>query len=76
MHHLFWNYVFLWSDKNVLGETQKGTEEEDEDNEEEEEAIGAPWFVKYAGQTVSFRIYTLPEVKNIELKKLGVSLLY
>ncbi|CAN1139569.1 Disease resistance protein RUN1 [Linum perenne] len=69
------DYVFLWSDKNVLGETQKGTEEEDEDNEEEE-AIGAPWFVKYAGQTVSFRIYTLLEVKNIELKKLGVSLLY
>ncbi|CAN1228224.1 Disease resistance protein RUN1 [Linum perenne] len=60
------DYVFLWFDKKLS-----------------EEEIGMPWYVKYAGRTVSFQIFLHPKgaedaqkVKNMELKRLGVSLLY
>ncbi|CAN1746457.1 Disease resistance protein RUN1 [Linum perenne] len=65
------DYVLLWFDKNLLGETQK------------EEAVETPWYVKYAGCNLSFRVHAAPysevdveRVKKIKFKRFGVSLLY
>ncbi|CAN1746470.1 Disease resistance-like protein DSC1 [Linum perenne] len=58
------DYVLLWFDKNLLGETQK------------EEAVETPWYVKYAGCNLSFRVHAAPysevdveRVKKIKFKR-------
>ncbi|CAL1409815.1 unnamed protein product [Linum trigynum] len=64
--------VFIWYEKNLLGEIKKGIPEEAE-----------PWYERYAGRAVSFRFSVQPvkgedpeKLKSIKIKTIGVSLLY
>ncbi|CAI0556469.1 unnamed protein product [Linum tenue] len=68
--------VYIWYDKNLLGETKKGIREEAE-----------PWHVRYAGLIVSFRFSLRPgtiddqeedpkKLENIKIRSTGVTLLY
>ncbi|CAL1409814.1 unnamed protein product [Linum trigynum] len=64
--------VYVWYEKNLLGETKKGTLEEVE-----------PWYERYAGLIVSLRFSLHPDrpedaekLKSIKIKRLGVSVLY
>ncbi|CAN1356413.1 Disease resistance-like protein DSC1 [Linum perenne] len=66
------DYVYLWFDNKLSSETKKAMEDEE-----------VPWYVKYAGCTLSFRAQAVPsseefveEAKKIKLKRFGVSLLY
>ncbi|CAN1349250.1 Disease resistance-like protein DSC1 [Linum perenne] len=66
------DYVHLWFDNKISSETKKGMEDEE-----------VPWYVKYAGCTLSFRAHAVTsseedveEAKKIKLKRFGVSLLY
>ncbi|CAI0374476.1 unnamed protein product [Linum tenue] len=63
--------VYIWYDKNLLGETKKGIRDEAE-----------AWYERYAGLTVSFIFSLQPDeeedvdkVKSIKVKSIGVSLL-
>ncbi|CAN1228216.1 TMV resistance protein N [Linum perenne] len=63
------DYVFLWFDKKLSGETQKGIDEE------EEEA----WYVKYSGHKVSFRFYSHVRsgtTSSFRIKKCGARLIF
>ncbi|CAL1363870.1 unnamed protein product [Linum trigynum] len=73
--------VYMWFDKNLLGETPSETLSDETNEGMRDEA--EPWYVKYAGVTVSFRFSFLArkeeDVKNLrkaKLKRLGISLLY
>ncbi|CAL1363916.1 unnamed protein product [Linum trigynum] len=69
--------VYIWYEKNLLGETEESMREEAE-----------PWYVRYAGLTVLFRFSLQPgevdegkredpkRLKRIKIKRTGVSLLY
>ncbi|CAI0540608.1 unnamed protein product [Linum tenue] len=69
--------VYTWYDKNLSGQIMNGIREEAE-----------PWYARYAGLTVLFRFSLQPgltedgegedpkKIKNIKIKRAGVTLLY
>ncbi|CAI0459131.1 unnamed protein product [Linum tenue] len=64
--------VYMWYDKNLLGETKQGMLAEAE-----------PWYERYDGRSVSFRFTPKLEdgedsekLKSIKIKGVGVSLMY
>ncbi|CAN0887981.1 hypothetical protein LINGRAHAP2_LOCUS15723 [Linum grandiflorum] len=65
--------VYMWFKKKLLGEAKEEEEKQDEE----------AWYVKYAGHTVPFQFYLVPDcaeedmqLKNIRFQWMGVSLLY